>query len=263
MLKIDFHTHAFIDRIAEKAIPTLAERSHLAPQTNGTLSGLLSSMDKAGLDKSVVANIATNPKQMMAVNNFAIESDGGRFIQFGSVHPDAENWEDELYRLKENNIKGIKLHPDYQGFFVDEDKMLPVYEKITELGFILLFHAGYDIGFPDPVHLTPEGFSEVYKTLDTSRFVLAHMGGYKETDCFLSLLAGKSFYIDTAFTLNNEIPLEIWNEIINAHGTDKVLFATDCPWANQSSYVEEIYNRLPKETADKLISENPCRLLGL
>ena len=71
---IDFHTHAFPDQIAERAVGKLAAIANLEPQHDGTVSDLLRKMEKSGVDASVILNIATNPKQMTNVNNFAIDT---------------------------------------------------------------------------------------------------------------------------------------------------------------------------------------------
>ena len=69
---IDFHTHAFPDRIAKNAIEKLAFcAGGLYPQTDGTLSSLKEQMNVDGVDISVVQSIATNPGQQTKVNNFA------------------------------------------------------------------------------------------------------------------------------------------------------------------------------------------------
>ena len=133
---IDFHTHCFPDKIASKAMEILCKRSGIIkPFHNGSPDSLLALQKENGVDYSVVLNIATNPAQQKNVNDFAIslkEVDG--IIPFGSVHHESPEALSELERLKENGIKGVKLHPDYQGFFVDDPKMFPIYEKIGELG---------------------------------------------------------------------------------------------------------------------------------
>ena len=155
---IDFHTHAFPDKLASRAMSKLSyESGGLIPQTDGTLNSLKREMTKDGVDMSVVLCIATNPTQQHNVNNFAIAvNDSPAFTAFGSVHPDAPDALDELERIKEAGLKGIKLHPEYQKFFVDDEKMKPIYRKISDLGLITSFHAGMDQAFTPPYHCTPE-----------------------------------------------------------------------------------------------------------
>ena len=88
---IDFHTHCFPDKIAERAIAKLSYVSGgIKPNTDGTLCGLLSSMDAQSVDTSVVLNIATNAHQQKSVNDFAASIKSDRIVPFGSVFPEAE-----------------------------------------------------------------------------------------------------------------------------------------------------------------------------
>ena len=142
---IDFHTHCFPEKIAKNTIEKLSFVSGgLIPQTDGTKESLLYLMHKDGVEKSVALSIATNANQQTNVNDFAISLKSEKIIPFGSVFPFSDDWESELERLKENGIKGIKLHPDYHQFFVDDERIFPLYKKIEKLGFILVFHAGED-----------------------------------------------------------------------------------------------------------------------
>ena len=143
---IDFHTHAFPPKLAGRAVAQLSRSAGgLEPQTDGTLESLKAVMDADGVDLSVVLTIATNPGQMHKVNDYAFEMDrDDRIVAFGSVHPDAPDALEELERIKAAGLKGVKLHPEYQGFYADEERMRPIYRKISQLGLITLFHAGED-----------------------------------------------------------------------------------------------------------------------
>ncbi|MBE7015678.1 MAG: amidohydrolase, partial [Ruminococcaceae bacterium] len=155
---IDFHTHAFPETIAPKAIGKLSyDSGGLVPQSKGTVSSLKQEMEKDGVDISVVLSIATNPKQQTNVNNFAKEmNDEKSIFAFGSVHPDADNVYEELERIKDMGLKGVKFHPEYQEFYVDDEKMKPIYRKISSLGLITVFHSGYDYGYAPPYHCMPD-----------------------------------------------------------------------------------------------------------
>ena len=47
---IDFHTHIFPEKIAEKTLKFLASRCHIDPYTDGTAPGLSASTKEAGLE---------------------------------------------------------------------------------------------------------------------------------------------------------------------------------------------------------------------
>ena len=148
---IDFHTHIFPDKIARQALASLAEDSgEYIPRTDGTLKGLLASMDHAGINASVVANIATRPAQMLPIFDFSRHIAGTRVTPLISVHPGNSMAEVNTLFLQAAaaGIRGVKLHPMYQEFFIDDRKMYPLYQLIEHFGFFVVFHTGYDIAFP-------------------------------------------------------------------------------------------------------------------
>ncbi len=261
---IDFHTHAFPDKVAAKAVPKLAfDCGGLEPQTDGTIASLKEEMAKDGVDISVVQSIATNPHQMPKVNDFAIAIDKDpAIVAFGSVHPDAPDALEELERLHDAGIKGIKLHPEYQGFYADDEKMKPIYRKISELGFITLFHAGDDYGFLPPYHGMPEHLLGALRYLD-SPVVAAHWGGIGQTVGVLDKLCGKNIYFDLSFGYA-AIPRLRALQIIEKHGTDKLLFASDMPW-HRPAWEMRLLNTLDLSDSDrdKIFYQNAAKLLNL
>ena len=48
---IDFHTHIFPDKMAEKTISFLSEKGGIPSFSNGTEAGLIDKMKEAGVDK--------------------------------------------------------------------------------------------------------------------------------------------------------------------------------------------------------------------
>ena len=177
-MKIDFHTHIFPDKIASRAIETLSYKSGgLEPSYDGTAEGLKKRMEKENVDISVVLSIATNAHQMHSVNDFAASVNNGKIIAFGSVYPEAPDCIEELGRIKKLGLKGVKFHPEYQDFNVDEEKMRPIYEEISRLGLITVFHSGADLGYSAPYHCPPERAVKALKMF-TSPVVFAHWGGW-------------------------------------------------------------------------------------
>ena len=234
------------------------------PFHDGTVKSLVALQERDGVDYSVVLNIATNSHQQSKVNDFAIslkEVDG--LIPFGSIHPDSPNALEELERLKENGIKGVKLHPDYQNFFVDEKRMLPIYEKIASLGLITLFHCGYDIGYPEPVHCTAQALANVLPVFDGAPVVAAHFGGIWSLPETRKHLVGKNVYLDTAYCYGMITP-RYAKELIDIHGADKILFASDAPWNAPWQDIELIKCfGLNVDEEKAVLGENARKLLGL
>ena len=262
---IDFHTHIFPEVLAERAVTSLAKTSgNMLPYSTGIKEDLIKTMNESGVEISVVLSIATNEKQMKNVNDFAVSVNGyeGRLVSFGSVYPNSHRAIDELYRLRESGIKGIKLHPEYQDFFVDDDKLAPLYETLTKLNMITVFHAGMDNGFADTGRAFAGRFAQTLKALK-SPTVLAHMGGYIEWLHTEKHLVGKPVYFDTSFCFSR-IPLPIMNRMVKTHGCDKILFGSDMPWSTPR-LERRLVDALDISESDraKIMRKNAESLLGL
>ena len=120
---IDFHTHIFPDKIAAKTIESLGAVAGVNAATDGTLNGLLDSMQKSGVNQSVIMPVCTKAEQFDSVNTFAKKINDtyeGKLISFGGIHPDCENPKKKLKYIKSLGIPGIKIHPDYQRVMIDD-----------------------------------------------------------------------------------------------------------------------------------------------
>ena len=142
MRYFDFHTHAFTDALAERAVSGLSETSGITPATDGTVAGLRGKMAENGIDRATLLPVATKPSQQTTINNWAAEIMGDGLYCCGTVHPDAEDAVQEAERIKSLGLCGVKFHSEYQKFAPDEERMFPVYEKIAELDLIAVFHGG-------------------------------------------------------------------------------------------------------------------------
>lgn len=261
---IDFHTHFFPDRLAVRTLAHLSGVAGTQPNSDGTLPGTLQRMTEWGVDLAVGHHIATKPAQQTNVNSFAASSQSERMLCFGSVHPDSPDAIEELSRIKGLGLRGVKLHPDYQGFFVDEERMFPIYEKISELGLPLLLHTGWDPFSPDIVHAPPMAVAAVCERFPGLTIIGAHMGGMARYDEAEEYLVGKkNLYLDTAMSAEL-CPAEQLGRMIKAHGADKVLFATDCPWSTVPSQLKILGEvGLTQDDLELITWKNAVRLLGL
>lgn len=264
---IDFHMHVFPDALAPKAVGSLMatcekENYPIINYTDGTLSDTLQKMDEWGTDIGVFLNIATKPSQQKNINDFCKKIASDRVVPFGSVHPDAEDWEEELNRIAAMGLKGIKLHPDYQNFSMDEPRVLPLFKKIRDLGLIVVVHAGYDPVSPKFVHCTPAGCQKVLKACPGIKMVLAHMGGMDMWDEVEAKIVGEDVYFDTSF-VSDVIDKKQYCRMIKNHGVERILFGSDSPWsssAKEKCGIEAL--PLTEEEKQAIYSGNALRLLG-
>jgi len=264
-MRIDFHTHAFPDAIASKAIEKLAFSAGGLPHyTDGTYKQLDEVCEQAHADKHVVLSIAVKPHQMRTVNDAAILMASDTVIPFGSVHPFAPDAKDEVRRLHDMGFKGIKFHPEYQQFEVDDPDHFPLYDLIGKLGLITVFHAGDNLGFATPPKCTPVKLKKALPFFGEGIVVAAHMGGMNRWFEVLDHLVGtENLYLDTAYS-HTHIPPMAAKEIIQAHGAHKILFGSDCPWGNIAEEMAFIHRLGFEEKEEALIlGGNAQRLLKL
>lgn len=260
---IDFHTHMFPDIIAERTIAKLSACAHKAPETDGTYEGLLKSAREAGIDCSVVLPIATKPSQFRSINEYASHYLEGEIISFGSVHPASPDYKAELREIKAMGLKGIKLHPDYQDMYFNDIRYKRVVSYATELDMIISVHAGADPKCPDDIHCTPQMAAELIDDVRPEKLVLAHLGGNQQWDEVEQYLVGKNVYFDTG-VIFDYIEKEQFIRIMRSHGSDKVLFGTDCPWADQKRFAEVMEEMdIAEEEREKVMWGNGAGLLGI
>ena len=266
---IDFHTHAFPDKLAPRALPPLAERIHSEPLYDGTVGGLLASLDRWGVDRAVICNIATNPKQTENVNSFAIETQkehGDRLSPLGSLNPECDPafMERELTRLSEAGIRGLKIHPDYTGHTIDDPQFDPVFSLAAAHGMFLVTHAGFDVYSPDFIHASPERILRRLERSPDAVLVAAHYGGNKQWDEVEEKLIGKNLWIDTSLGGFCGLAPAQAKRMLTLHDPEKILFGSDAPWCSSAetlAYLDSL--GLSAGLTERITHKNAEALLGL
>ena len=187
-----------------------------------------------------------------------------KIISFAGIHPECDDIPAKMKLIKDSGFLGVKIHPDYQNTFINHEGYISILNQAKELDLIVVTHAGVDDGFKGfPIKCPPELCAEVIKKTNHKKFVLGHYGAHKQWQKVLEILCYFDVYFDTAFTLGS-IEENLFIDILNKHGEDKVLFATDCPWRNISSDLK-IFNsyNLSQQTKDKILFKNALKLLNL
>ncbi len=265
---IDIHSHFYPEDITKNLLENFYKKTGYAYYGNGTIKSLKEYMKKNNINISINLPVATNPEKIISINRKMIEINlkEKNIICFGAMHPDFGNKNDiekEILFLKNNNIKGIKLHPEYQNFYPDDGKLFTIYEFCIKYDLVILFHSGYDIMFDEEnVHSSPKRFLNLKEKFPGLKIILAHMGGFKMWDNVYKLLAGKDFYFDTSFSL--ELSDESMKSIIYEHGIDRVLFGSDFPWCEPAKIIDKLKNCIDsKEDLEKIFYKNAKTLLNL
>lgn len=276
---IDFHTHAFPDAIAEKTVDFLRKKSKTVPFSDGKYSSLSDKTAAAGIDLAVVLPVVTNPSSASKINAFAAEIDEkttySRLFSFGGIHPDCDNYKEILNDIARLSLKGVKIHPAYQGVKLNDIRYKRIIGYAEELGLITITHGGRDIGI-DGDFASPEMAEDVLNDVRPEKFVLAHMGGWAQWKEVENRLIGRRVYLDTAFCLDDfayeafaterqeTLSVEDFTRMVKRHGSDKILFGTDSPWSDQQTQLDFIRS-MPFTASEKeqILGLNAAKLLNI
>lgn len=255
---IDCHTHIFPDEIAERAISFLEDHYKMDWQCSGTYSDLIKSITDANIYKVLVFASSLKKSQVETVNTFIAGLPDERIIGFGSIHPDYEDYKQEIKRIVALGLRGIKLHPDFQNFAIDDSRMLKIYREIGDK-FPVLIHIVDEVSD----YSSPKRMARVLDLFPNVTFIAAHLGGYMRWNEASEHLVGRNIYLDTSSTLCKLSPNEA-AKIILAHGSDKILFGTDYPAVSHKSELE-LFMKIPLSDDDriKILSENAIKLFNL
>ncbi|MBR6646552.1 MAG: amidohydrolase family protein [Clostridia bacterium] len=258
---VDFHAHAFHDKIAIKAAKQLNEYYDIPLAENGLFFHLKQSMLKNKIDKLVIHATATKPSQVELINDYVKSLTSKDIVGFGTLHYAYSNYEKELDRIEEMGLRGIKFHPVFQGFKIDDEKMFPIYERL-EGRFPVLIH----VGDKHTDASTPKRLIKMLESFPKMTVIAAHMGGYSEWDEAEKYIIGNdkyNIYVDTSSSIRFLEPSYV-AELIRRHGSDKVLFGTDYP-LSLHQFELEVFDKigLTDDEAENILWKNAYKLLEL
>jgi hypothetical protein len=261
---IDFHTHAFADALAGRALAKLAGNSGLQPALDGTVGSLRASMRRAGIARAVLCPIATRPHHFDGIRDWARElrTSAPELETLVSVHPDDPAAARHLEEAAAEGFKGVKFHPYYQDFAVDEPRMYPIYEKIRDLGLLAVFHCGFDIAFPHTPLCNPAKIRRLADDLPGFKLVATHFGGWMDWDEAERHVIGRPIWLDTSMT-SPSLPPERLRRMALSHPAEYLLFGTDSPWTDESAEIALWRSLdLPPDRLDAFLGGNASRLLA-
>ncbi len=275
---IDFHTHIFPPWVRENRAEYLKQDRGFAelyssPKAKmATVEDLIDSMDRDEIDVSIVLNSGwANHQLCVETNEYIMESVSrypDRLVGFCALQPKSgELALAELERCARNGIKGIgELMPDSQGFDLrDKELMAPLAHLAMQHNMPILTHTSEPVGhiYSGKGNVTPERVYQFITDFPKLQIICAHWGGGLPFYALMPEVASalSNTFFDTAAT-----PFlyryQIFSQVINLVGEDKVLFGSDYPLISQRRIISELESiYLPESTKGKLLGGNAARLL--
>ena len=262
---IDFHTHAFPDALAERAMAKLDAEGGIPHYSDGTVRGLLASMSAAGIERSVLCSIATKPAQFADILAWSLrlrEEHGGRIVPLASVHPKDHDLPAHIEAARAAGLAGIKMHAYYQDFILDDPALFPLYEAASELGLVVVEHCGFDVAFPRIRRADATRILNLTRHFPDLKLVAAHVGGWDDWDEVERLLIGEPVHLELSFGVNMLEPAR-FKKMLLAHPQDYLLFGSDSPWTDQKASLEALAAlKLPDALFERITGGNARRVLG-
>lgn len=271
---IDFHSHNFPDAIAPRAIGAMCKMTAgvLWAAADGSLGNHLDNMDYAGVDRAVICHIATKPDQWHFIHRRAQAIMNGEFgerarrklIPFGSIHPLDADFAAHLEEFAAIGVRGIKFHPYYQDFSLQDATYWPIFRKIAELGLTVVCHAGGDIGWKNARGLCgPAQITALIKAVPDLQFVAAHLGGcFRYPPGAIDRLLELGIYADTS-VLHARWNYDEEIRLLRSWPTDRLLFGSDFPWTYYPESIAFVRRWRNSDDWPAIFADNARRLLKI
>lgn len=259
MRVIDFHTHVYPQKIAEKATKSTCDFYDFTPNLIGTTEVLLERGKAAGITDFVLLPVATKAEQVRHINEFIADeiTEHQEFHGFGTLHADMEDPLSEIEYIKASGLLGIKLHPDIQRCNIDDERLFPVYDRIQG-DIMLLLHLGdtrYDYSHPRRLKRILEEFPRL-------KVIAAHLGGWSVFDTAVEYLGDTDCYFDISSSMMF-MTSEKMKSFISIYGADRVLFGSDFPLWDPKDEVDSFMKLdLSEEDKEKIAFRNALKILN-
>lgn len=223
----DVHVHIFPDRIAERAVSAIGSfYENFNMEGDGMLESAIRAMDEAGITRCAAHSVATSAHQVDSINAFVMEAHRRypeRILPFAAMHPDLERVRDTAEAVIAGGFRGVKLHPEIQGFKIDAPKVLDMIAPFEGVLPILCHCGDYRCDYSSPARLR-----HVLREFPRLTLICAHLGGWTVWREAARQLTGANVYVDTSSALFALEPKEA-EAIIRGYGVDRALYGTDFP----------------------------------
>jgi uncharacterized protein len=282
---IDCHTHLYTQAIIANvlSIEGLAAFLHLEAKS------VKGRTDKTALKREAAASGVQACLLLPVAPATGVHETNDRFLKIiegetnlytaGAIHPSMPTPDEELARLRQCGVRGLKLSSFSQKFDPASEESLQLFKKISHYNvqlnsrFFVILDTFYqaDLFFRNSRDYitTPEKLGRLAVQFPEIDFVAAHMGGLSAPFYEIEnhLTPGNNLYLDTS-NAAHMLSHEEFIRLMAIHGPDKILFGTDWPWFghdDETTFIRELLKKAGFTQADqsKIFGGNIARLLGI
>jgi hypothetical protein len=275
MRAIDFHVHLPTPDWIDGSMAGYVEaaeayfRSSVERQSLDQLAAKYRALDVRAVLLAWDAETATGrprvPNETVAT---AVAEHPDAFTGIGSVDPHKDSAADEVARIAELGLRGVKFHPSLQAFAPDDERYWPVFEACERHGLLALFHTGTSgIGARQPGgqgirldYAHPLKLDSVAAAFPGLTVVAAHFGWPWHMDLIAMALHKTNVYIDISGWSPKRIPAEVIREL-RGRLSAQFVWGSDFPFIEPQrclAEIDELDLALPA-----LLHDNAARVLRL
>lgn len=257
----DIHAHVFPEKIAAKAAESIAAFYNWKITNAASMENLIRFEQAAGVSRYTISSSAVTPRQVASINTFIAEEAAKHpeCIGFGSIYPGMDGFEEELDRMMELGLRGLKIHPDFQKLSIDAESGIETYKAIAKRDLPVLFHMG-DQNFD---FSSPERLTNLLRRVPDLRVIAAHFGGWTVWERSFDHPQPENVMYDTSSTLSlvdNDLVLRM----IDRFGPERCMFGTDFPMWEPKPIVECMKRiGLDEETLERIFYRNYMEFFSL
>ena len=214
---------------------------------------ILDRMDAAGVDMAMVCSLAQRIENDFIAGLIRRHPD--RLFGFGQVMPQADDALDEIRRIKQTGLSGLKLHPSLHGYHVADHGLLdPVFATCAEVGLPVLVNA------LDDAFCAPLAIEEIARSFPEVPTIIAHMGAvWNVPEAIIVAERNPHIYLETSATLMSDV-----KRAYARLGPAQILLGSEWPGSDFDLERMKIAKAVPDE-ADRALVEggNMAKILGL
>jgi len=203
----------------------------------------------------------------------AVRKHPDAFLGFGGVDP----WKgrlalDEVRRIKDLGLKGLKFNPGRQHFYANEPRFAPPWDLAAELGLVCLFHTGMmgngagtrgGMGFKLKYTAPIPYLDDIAADHPDLTLISAHPGWPWQDEQLAMARHKGNVYLDLSGWAPKYFPPQLVQHV-NRLLPDRVLFGSDWPVITPERWLAE-FDELPisPEVRQKVLLDNAKALFGI